>query len=370
MLCEVEFLAVGDGSRAGDAIVVRYGEVNAYDLMVVDGGTSETGKEIVAHLKSQFGTNVSLSDVVLTHSDADHASGLREVLREIPVSNLWLHIPWLLAPEAIALFKNKNWTAQGLIDEIKAKYDIVSEIVDVATAAGCDIYYPFQGQRIGPFTVMSPSKWAYLHLLPQFDKTPEPEQPLIQNANMWIGKASTGLLKAIFEKAAAAVSKWVPETWTFERLKDGGQTSASNESSVVLYANLGDKRILLTGDAGVNALWWAINYAKGIQFPLQNFNCVQIPHHGSRRNVAPSVLNELLGQIQPQGTQRFSAFVSAPKEDDQHPRKIVLNAFMRRGGRVIATQGKNKVYQGGFPARPGYEPAEALAFSSQVEEYD
>jgi hypothetical protein len=31
--------------------------------------------------------------------------------------------------------------------------------------------------------------------------------------------------------------------------------------------------------------------------------------------------------------------VSAPKDDDTHPRKIVLNAFMRRGGEVIATLG-------------------------------
>ena len=51
--CEVEFLAVGDGSRAGDAIAVRYGDVNDYKLMIVDGGTADTGEAIVAHLKAQ-----------------------------------------------------------------------------------------------------------------------------------------------------------------------------------------------------------------------------------------------------------------------------------------------------------------------------
>ena len=34
MNCEIEFLPVGDGSKAGDAIVVRYGEADAYELMV------------------------------------------------------------------------------------------------------------------------------------------------------------------------------------------------------------------------------------------------------------------------------------------------------------------------------------------------
>jgi hypothetical protein len=31
---------------------------------------------------------------------------------------------------------------------------------------------------------------------------------------------------------------------------------------------------------------------------------------------------------------RFSAFASARKDEDRHPRKVVLNPFTRRGGRV------------------------------------
>ena len=84
MKCEVEFLAVGEESRAGDCIVVRYGEIDAYQLMVVDGGTAATGETLVTHLKAQFGADVRVEHVVLTHADADHASGLRELLKEIP----------------------------------------------------------------------------------------------------------------------------------------------------------------------------------------------------------------------------------------------------------------------------------------------
>ena len=373
MQCEIEFLAVGEGSRAGDAIVIRYGDATAYKLMVIDGGTAETGEKLVSHLKSQFGEHVILEHVVLTHSDADHASGLREVLREIPAINVWLHIPWLLAGEVPQFFKN-NLSKDELSTAIRKEYDIVSEIVDLAIAAETtrNIYYPFQGSQIGPFTVLSPSKSTYLHLLPQFEKTPEPNQQLLEAANMWIGKAApAGLWQQMLEKAAAKVSNWVPESWGQERLKDGGQTSASNESSVVLYGDLGDgHRILLTGDAGVNALTWSITYAKGHGHLLQQFSFVQIPHHGSRRNVGPTVLNELLGLPQLESApSRFTAFVSAPKEDDQHPRKIVLNAFMRRGARVIATQGANKVHWGGFPPRSGYVNAEQLPFSTSVEAY-
>lgn len=372
MLCEIEFMAVGEGCRAGDAIVIRYGEINSYKLMVVDGGTADTGEALVTHLRQQYGQGVTLEHVVLTHSDADHASGLRTLLREVPVANLWLHIPWLLSSEAIGLFKSKSWTKETLAAAIKKEYDIISELVDIALERKSNIHYPFQGSQIGPFTVLSPRRATYVHLLPQFEKTPEADQELLEAAQIWIGKAPTGLLKELLEKAAAKVAKWLPESWVMERLRDGGQTSASNESSVILYGAMGaDERVLLTGDAGVNALSWAIQHAEATGLPLRQFSFVQIPHHGSRRNVGPSVLNALLGPIQAEGsTSRFAAFVSAPKDDDQHPRKIVLNAFTRRGGRVHATQGANKVHWGGFPPRPGYGAAQPMPLSSQVEAYD
>ena len=101
MTCEIEFLPVGDASKAGDAIVIRYGEPEAYELMLVDGGTLDTGDAIVAHLHAHFGAGARLSHMVLTHSDADHASGLRKVLEDVPATNLWLHIPWFHAEEAL-----------------------------------------------------------------------------------------------------------------------------------------------------------------------------------------------------------------------------------------------------------------------------
>jgi beta-lactamase superfamily II metal-dependent hydrolase len=366
--CEIEFLAVGEGNKAGDAILIRYGEVDAYELMLIDGGHSETGDDIVAHLKKHFGPNPILEHVVLTHSDTDHASGLRTVLREIEVKNLWLHIPWLLAEEARGLFKDNRWTQDGLRKKIEADYDITSEIVNIAQAAGCKIYYPFAGYGIGPFKILSPSREAYRYLLPQFDKTPDPDQGAIEAARMWLGKET--LAKRVFEAAKAALQSWVAESWDQERLKDGGITSASNESSVVLYGSFEQGNVLLTGDAGLCGLTWAANRADSLGLRLQQFSFVQIPHHGSRRNVGPSILTRLLGDKQPESDpMRFTAFVSAPKDDDQHPRRIVLNAFRHRGARVIATQGSSKIHYGGFPRRSGYSDAKQLPFYTRVEEY-
>ena len=62
-------------------------------------------------------------------------------------------MPWLLAEEARDLFKDNRWTQDGLHKKITAEYDIVSEIFDLAQAAGCRIYYPFAGFDIGPFKI-------------------------------------------------------------------------------------------------------------------------------------------------------------------------------------------------------------------------
>jgi beta-lactamase superfamily II metal-dependent hydrolase len=369
MNCEIEFLAVGSGSKAGDAIIVRYGDENNYQLLLIDGGTTETGENIVRHLKKHFGSDVALEHVLLTHSDADHASGLRTVLEEIPVRRMWMHVPWLLAPKVVGLFSDKRWTAEGLRNAVRREYDIVGEIFDLAIRQGCELWYPFQGDNLGPFRILSPSEYAYVHLLPQFEKTPDPDRDAIERASMWLGKAS--IAQRIAEAAKAALQSWTKETWNNERLKDGGVTSASNESSVVLYGAFDNgRRVLLTGDAGVEALRWSADYADSVGLPLQQFGFVQIPHHGSRRNVGPTILTRLLGSIQSEGSAyRFSAFVSAPIDDDQHPRRIVLNAFKRRGGRIVATQGRKMIHWGGFPKRAGYDDVEGLPFYTEVEEY-
>lgn len=372
MNCEIEFLPVGDASKPGDAIVVRYGEANAYELMVVDGGNIDSGKALVEHVRNEFGKNSVISHVVLTHSDADHASGLREILSELNVKNLWLHMPWLSAAAARPYFADKNRTDVAFTAAIFNEYDLIREIVELAREKRTIIIQqPFAGTTIGPFRVLSPIQKFYELVLPQFDRTPDPDQAAIEAAGFWIGKSPSFLAK-VFEKAISKVQTWVKETWDKERLKDGGVTSASNESSVVLYGDFGPgRRVLLTGDAGVWALTMAAHYAEQTGLPLQDFMFVQIPHHGSRRNVGPTILNRLLGPIQTEGSPtRYSAFVSAPKDDDTHPRKMVLNAFIRRGGRVTATQGYKKVYWGGFPVRPGYSSVEPMPFASQVEDYD
>src|SRR5580658_3319402 len=188
MNCEIEFMPVGEASKGGDAIVVRYGDTSSYELMTIDGGSIESGKELVSHVRKHFGQNVTISHAVLTHCDADHACGLREVLAELRVKNLWLHVPWMAAPSSRKYFADKSWTDASLARALQGEYEIINESVEIAVEKRINILRPFAGQKIGPFTVLSPHQEVYDILLPQFDRTPEPDQEAIEAVGLWIGK--------------------------------------------------------------------------------------------------------------------------------------------------------------------------------------
>jgi beta-lactamase superfamily II metal-dependent hydrolase len=200
---------------------------------------------------------------------------------------------------------------------------------------------------IGIFEVLSPSKQWYLYdLIPDFSKTPDKKE---------------GVLTEGLESFKEKVLAWVEESPDIETLKTDGTTSADNESSVILYTKVDGKGILFTGDSGSRALNKAYEFKEEIS---KDLSFVQVPHHGSRNNVNPDILDNILGN---KGKEKI-AFISASKDSTKHPRQTVINAFDRRGCKVIATQGSSKWYHRGTPKREGYSTAEPLSFKKKFQE--
>jgi beta-lactamase superfamily II metal-dependent hydrolase len=170
-----------------------------------------------------------------------------------------------------------------------------------------------------------------------------------------------------FEAARALLDR-VKERFDFETLDENPPaTSASNETSVVQLADLGGYRVLLTADAGPQGLTEAADCASSLGI-LQHPHFVQIPHHGSRRNVTPAVLNRWLGTpASDKSERRGYAFVSVGKDADIYPRKKVKNAFIRRGYEVHATRGKTKFVANALSERP-WEASIPEEFSEDVED--
>ncbi len=347
---EVHVLPVGNRYKSGDAIAVRWGRPGACKVLVYDGGSTASGKALVAHVRDRF-RSVRVDYVVSSHPDGDHASGLLSVLKRLEVGELWMHRPWLHSSAARDAVQTRHAAGTPPANRLRSKLHAARKLEIAALQRGIPIHEPFQGADIGGFRVLSPSRDWYLdHLLPAFG----------------------GPLPTPFAAAADAAPPGPAdrESWDQELLRESVHTSADNEASVVLWGHFDGQGVLLTGDAGIRALSHAADraQAEGIDLPAQ-MSLLQVPHHGSRFNLSPSVLDRLLGPRKPQddGQATKRAFVSAGTGSVAHPHAMVTNALLRRGATPYATRGLALSFGPRMP--PPGEPA-ALAFSEQVPPWD
>ncbi|BEG58047.1 hypothetical protein NHP21005_17350 [Helicobacter sp. NHP21005] len=236
-------LPVGKGS-SGDAIALRWWidgfSPKKQKVMIIDGGTKESGQALIEHIDKYYKTN-RVDYVINTHPDKDHASGLTEVLKEktLNVGELWIHRPWEHVSEIVAHVKNcddlnmDGRTTEDCMQERFAHgyYKYAKKLEEHAKDRGIAIKEPYQGKQIGMFQVLSPSKDWYLYdLIPNSDKTWEVSSK---------GKEDKSVGELSAQKLKKEVACDVDESLYDETLQEDGMTSRENESSVVLYANLG-----------------------------------------------------------------------------------------------------------------------------------
>jgi beta-lactamase superfamily II metal-dependent hydrolase len=349
---EIDFLPVGNGKKSGDAIGIRYGQPNDYTIMVIDGGTKESGKNLVEHIKKYYETTY-VDYVVNTHPDMDHASGLTVVLDELEVGELIMHLPWEHSEEIRNAFNDGRITDSSLSDRLQDAYNAAYNLWKLAKEKGIPIREPFSGEEIGAFRVLSPTKEFYQENLIYSDKTPKENK----------------FIKFIKESAKKAI-EYIYTTWDKEMLREDVSTSPENENSVILYGLIDGKGILFTGDAGVRGLNLAADRAESLDINLEDCRFQQVPHHGSRRNVSSNTLNRIVGSCLQKGqSKNMSAYISASEKSNSHPKRSVVNAYIRRGASVFTTEGNVKWHHNNMPLREDYSQAIELEFSNRVESW-
>ena len=354
---EIDFLDV-EAKKSGDAIPLRYSVNGETRIHVTDGGFQDTGEAVVEHIKKYYDAPSHIDAVVVTHPDGDHAGGLRKLFDAYEIGELWMLRPWLYADELIDRFRRFT-SVDNLIKRLKELYPNLTALEELAQEHDVPIREPFQGAFIGAFWVMAPTKSRYLNLIVESEKTPESTKA----EQLSFARAASRLVEKVISLIRAA---WGQETFPDD------DTSPENNMSVIQYANLCGKRILLTGDAGRSALEEAADYAPYVGLPLPGIDRIQVPHHGSRHNVSTEILDRWLGprlNSQAEGdASSFTAIVSAAKVDENHPRKSVIRAFIHRGGKVITTEGSGKRTGHNAPDREGWVPAEAVPYPEEQEE--
>ncbi|MEM7069251.1 MAG: MBL fold metallo-hydrolase [Pseudomonadota bacterium] len=340
---EIDFLDVAV-AKSGDAIPLRY-ELNGQTYIhVVDGGFVDTGEKVVSFIKKYYDNPTFIDCVVATHPDGDHCGGLRLVLEEFTVGALYMHRPWLYANELIPRFSRFTNT-DNLVRRLKELYPNIVKLEEIAVERGIPVHEAFQGTPIGAFTVMTPTKARYLDLVVDSDKTPEATNE------------ASATLGGLLAQAGSAAMRFVKSAWGAEVFSPN-ETSSENEMSIVQYAELCGDKILLTADTGRSGLNEAADFAPFVGLALPGIDKFQVPHHGSRRNVSTETLDRWLGPrlatILDHDSTIFSGFISAAKEDKDHPRKAVERAIHHRGGSVGKTEGRDIRWNKNAPDRPGY----------------
>jgi hypothetical protein len=245
-------------------------------------------------------------------------------------------------------------------EALRRSLDDARSLERIAAQRNIPIVEPFAGvrDRSGQLLVLGPSKPFYESLLPGFRCTPQAK------ATMGGGGLAGLLIRSLQE----GVSK-IAEAWDIETLTDKGDTSPENDSSTILM--LGDEGdyALFTADAGMPALNGALAYLEGLGGDPKQISFVQVPHHGSRRNVGPSLLNRMIGPRLSHQLPTKTAFVSVAGDSaPKHPAKKVINAFKRRGAEVHATAGMAKCHFRNAPVRAGWYASEPLPFFFEVEQ--
>ena len=146
-------------------------------------------------------------------------------------------------------------------------------------------------------------------------------------------------------------------TWGVDALDDEDTTSAKNNSSAITLLTVDGRYLLFTGDAGITALTYAADRLDALRNGAE-LRFFQIPHHGSRRNVGPAILDRLIGRLVGQGDKRSISVIAstAKKGEPKHPRKAVMNAFTHRGASAMATRGQTIRHSYDAPDRDGWTP--------------
>ncbi len=358
---EIDFLPVGDTTKNGDAICLRWG----YDLgdkmkrrqfvMVVDGGFTECGESVIKHIKQYYETK-QIDVLVNTHPHGDHINGLGKVVEDCTIRYMVIHQPWSHAGLK-DVFKDGRVTSKSIRDSLKEGLEKAYSVASSAAKKGVKMLECFAPSKwenlLGvDVYVLNPSKEYYESLLPSFNVTPT------------VGD-DDGTRRVEFSKTLYPAALYP--------LTDDGETSAENNSGIVLAFKLPDKVggiVMLTGDAGIPALNNSVAEAKRQGIDLEsNLKFFQIPHHGSIQNLGPTVLNKIFGIPSDASKSSKTAYVSVSSgHDDQHPAKHVINALEDRGVECYMTNGITiRKSFGNVPSRVGWIALKKIERYPQVE---
>ena len=307
---EVFMMCIGN---ADCFLIIRYYSTGAIETVLIDGGNKSNTGDIGARL-SGLGIR-HINHVVNTHPHDDHAGGLVDLISNhaFTYDNLWMHQAWNhIAWQAIQSQLGRN-SAKWVLDRFNKSLSTQIDLYKASVSRDIIPLEPFAGSQIGPFTVLGPARGFYAECLQHFGDAEKVKQ---WNQYLQSQAEQTAIDRMLQELASDDGSL-------------GAETSPENESSVVMMLTHEGKKLLFCGDAGCEA-FGDIN-ARNLAHCFKDVHWMHAPHHGSRRNLWPELVDYLNPQI---------AYVSC-MGSRKHPNRKLVNRFK--------AQCQTKVYASYYP---------------------
>jgi len=269
----------------GDCLWIEYGDPRHPRRVLIDGGATGTYKRALRERLRGLPANERLFELlVVTHIDADHITGVLELLEDretgFRAKDIWFngyrHLPNEV-PETLGPVQGERLTDLLVKPGITWNGSFRKAAV-VVPAEGELPKVELEGGLV--LTLLSPTPAKLAELKPSWEKEVrkaglDPTQPRPGEAE---AEEGLQLLGAPDVEALAA------EPFT----EDGAE---ANGSSIAMLAEFAGRRILLTGDAHPGVLTAAIKrIAPRGRLAL---DACKLPHHGSKANVSRQLVQAL-----------------------------------------------------------------------------
>jgi hypothetical protein len=288
-------------AQHGDALLLHYGTQAAPKLVVIDGGPSGTFDDSLQPRLEELrqsrakGGKLTIRLMMVSHIDDDHIRGVLDLTGAVAqaaedgvpapyaVTTLWhnsfddlveeLELSELLAEGAAASNSVKHSTKLVVASVPQGR-----ELRNAARKLGIVLNSPFKGRIASPKTGKKAIELG--NGLSFTVLGPRPAQ-LAALQNDWAKKVADMKKKGTLKPAAmqAIAAEFVDK-------------SVYNLSSIVVLAEVGKKRMLLTGDARGDFVLEGLSAAGFLKKPL-HVDIFKLPHHGSIRNAAAKLFSQV-----------------------------------------------------------------------------
>lgn len=286
----------------GDCILITFEEID-YRILI-DGGYKETFSDSLAAVLKALGANGKGIDLlVVTHVDNDHIMGIIGLFQMLKIQKIKIEIREIWYNGYRHLFTNRKQAMTPILE--KRLKDEIGKIDSIGRDAiqGKEIGYS-QGETLARLLADAwENAWNG-----KFDRKAVCCQEESFSVELFPKQLSVMLLNPSSLELQALERQWnafrvkkclplkngdsVVYEHCFERFLTNADSSVTNQSSIAFLLTYVAKekiyQLLFLGDASAERCLERLGAWKNIKF-----DCIKLPHHGSKNNITEDTLSQL-----------------------------------------------------------------------------